>query len=305
MSILPRMIARAETAAEQWSTEVTDLVPSVEYMAETCWVGLSSIRGLSSRRAFLQKDYVIRLGDFPETPARVAKYYLSEVYGQSPPIMHNQAAEVMESPPLPLYAYPGDYPDLWYLDLKSTYFSIMLLSGWDVDYWPGQWLGLGRPPHDFPFADDPRPLAKIARACLVSTAQSCGGFQCKPGGDSYFVRTGNRLINRQIYRLISDLLNSIAHDIRTHCKAVYIHTDGYILTSQKDVERAQSIVADWRLEARVKAQGPGYVVGTGVYKVGPKGSKRVKGKFWPHYYHGIARPDYRDWLYKRWASITR
>jgi hypothetical protein len=156
-----------------------------------------------------------------------------------------------------------------YLDIKSTWFSIMRVVGWDVDYYPLKWLGAGTPPLDFPWKDN-----KIARSALVSVAQSLTIPMYDPKKHKIIQRpTYNKFLNWGVYAIIAHVLSAIAYEA-IHAGAVYVNTDGFIVADDK-AERVAAVLDSWGLDYSAKAHGTGFVMGPGCYKVGPKKSKLI------------------------------
>lgn len=255
-----------------WEVIEDDVIPDPVGLNETCIVGTMSLCALETRRRFIIKAACVvtpwsgadgRL--WLETPTSLARDYLSAIYKKSPPVTHKQVLYLRaHTAPLPLWAVPCTFTDGYYLDIVSTYWTLMSAYGWNVDYWPGKWFAGGRPPADFPW-----PGHKLARNCLVSAGMSSRVQVYKPGAGYMNMKTGNHLTNLQLYCTIADTLNSVAREMVDRAGAVYVNTDGYILRDYASLTRALEVLREWHLPPHIKANGPGFVRGPGSYKFGP------------------------------------
>lgn len=307
-SVLTMLRERAEERASKWKgIEVIDL-PDPFQLRERAILGSYSYTLQINRIRLLRKYTLIGLGHgVKETPSTIARDYLTLTYKRSPKITHEQAIaigafdteEKKNLKPYPLYAVPGKYEHGFYIDIKSTFWSVLKIAGWNVDYYPGEWISAGRKPNDFPFPDH-----KQARSCLVSVARPGKIVFYVPHGQFEERKVGSHIINLSISKLISDVLNSIASEAVT-LGAVYANTDGYICPNEHVAAHVAQMVLDWGLEPRVKAEGRGAVKGIGSYKVGDTISEpyRVRGLA-AEPMQNIEPPEYTKWLQKRFSKIA-
>ncbi len=158
-----------------------------------------------------------------------------------------------------------------FFDIESTYFSILKLVGWNVNYMPERWVIPGRAPLDFPL-----PTNKGARNYLVTiglprpmTVWTGSGFIEQRGQNVH--------INQGLWRLVMDILHSIAY-IAVQLGATYCNTDGYILPS-KNAPALIRAIRQWGLNARELGSGETSVFGIGNYSVGSKTSGRYSPEF--------------------------
>lgn len=298
--ILNQMIDRAHARRERWETREVPQLPGIEQIKETAILGTFSVNLMVSKVRMLQIKTLIPLNGVSETPSAIARDYLVIKYGSGPKVHHYQAEILKEAKKgAPQYSKPIKYNHGFYIDLEATYWSIMLRTGWDVDYWPGRWLRPGTPPEDFPF-----PEKKLARNCLVSAGVSNKVPIYKmPDEEVVTVPHGNQVMNYSLFVLINDLLNCIAGEVK-EVGAVYVNSDGYIAPNPETAARIFEVLNTWGLPARVKAEGYGGVTGPGVYKVG-----KVEAAFWETRNrllatNAIANISYARWLKRAWQEIN-
>ncbi len=299
--MLKRMIERARERQEKWMTVFVNSLPDPWSLKEISFIGAYSYSLTSSRkRMIVKKDSIILNELLRETPSAIARDFLKEKYKRGPIVKHVQALRVMDGlHGVPVYANPKRFDHGFYVDIKSAYWSIMKIAGWNVDYYPGKWLSAGTPPVDFPFEDH-----KIARNCLVSAGIPGKMLQYIPRGEFKEVTPGNQLTNMSLFCLIQDVLNSIA-DSAIRSGAIYVNTDGYIAPDEKTAAKIVAIIHDWGLTASVKAEGEGEVKSSGAYKVGGVESIPFAMRDNPQRVRRIHKPDYKDWLLRSfswWAA---
>jgi hypothetical protein len=156
-----------------------------------------------------------------------------------------------------------------YLDIKSAWWTIINVLGWNVDYYPLRWLLPGAAPDDFPWHEN-----KIARSALVSVAQSNSIPFYNPLTHRIKMRPSyNVMLNWQVYAAISHVLHAIAFEA-VHAGAHYVNTDGFIVEDE-NAEGVCRILDNWGLKYGSKARGEVWIFGPGSYKVGYKTTKRI------------------------------
>lgn len=211
-----------------------------------------------------------RYGAIAHTPADRAKWYLKYKgldKGRKRVTRGQYDATIKRKRSAPLFAKAGRYPDMVYVDIVSAYWSIMKIVGWDVDYYPGRWLGVSSDITDFPYADD-----KLARNCLAS-AGLMGNVRMWTGNKLVWVKTYNPNVNMMLWNFLQDVLHGIGTEMIRSCGAVYVHTDGYIIKKER-LQTAFDIVQSWGLTASVRYEGGAVVRGAGDYDIGWRKSRR-------------------------------
>ena len=302
--MIPQLIEKAFLRRLRFHHVLVDELPPPFWFQEDVTCGNFSIIANASKERYLCRPRCIVVKETPlfpilESPTTIARDYLTLKYHHSPRVFRQQGLDAMAntSPPFPIYAEPCRFFDGYYVDIRAAYFSIMLRAGWNVDYWPEKKrIARGRPPADFPF-----PKHSIARNSLVSMGLLSKVLKYSPSRGLYFAPKYNTLLNYQIYRLISDVLQSLAAEaLRLGC--VYINTDGYIFTAPQPAAYMMEVIRDWGLTARLKGQGPGRVRGVGSYEVGAMKSKRWVGP--DAKIREVRKIPYAKWLQSRMSLFT-
>jgi hypothetical protein len=286
----------AEVALERstrYATIFVKQLPDPEELEEYTMLGSYSFSLQETRRRLISTRMEILPGIF-ETPAAISRDYLRLIYGRGPRFTKKQIQVVSQLPPEPNIAYPQTFIYGYYVDIKSCYWSIMNIIGWNVDYNPGLWLYPGKAPSDYPF-----PEHKIGRNCLVSAGMMQGIPVYNPHWlprEPYSVlHSGNVLQNYQLVRLIHDILNSIAVQALSS-GAVYANKDGFICPTAKSAQSVKAIIADWGLSSTIKAEGPGEIKASGTYQVGTAKTLNYEKVASPHPMEILYRLPYMNWL---------
>ena len=232
---------------------------------------------------------VVNIGLGDQTQPEIARDYLMVKYGKPPAIRKTQLSELLRTRNAPLWSMPGVYPDMCYIDIKSAYWSILRIIGWDVDYMPGKWLTFRSSLEDFP-----APELKVARSALVSLSQSAT-LSVWTGERLGKEKTGSNLLNSALWACVFDILNGVANDM-VSLGAVYCHTDGYMLPKAR-AEQAIETIREWGLPASIKHEGDAEVTTVGVYRIGARQTLQ-RSKIVPHVWHKID-PTWSAWLKPR------
>jgi hypothetical protein len=222
-----------------------------------------------------------------QTPTEISRDYLLAKYEKKPRQYHDQYIVNSMKRGWPYLAKTGFHGDCVYIDLKSAYWSIMQVVGWDVEYNPSRWLGRSSIMNDFPL-----PSNRLARNSLVSSA-TLSSISMWTGTHLKTKSVGGRLMNPIVHSIVMDVLHGIASDLE-NMGAVYIHTDGYIVPRYLQASALSMINCQWGVPARVKHEGLTVVKGIGSYGVGAHTSG-----FLGHTAESPARyimPRGKDWL---------
>lgn len=273
---------------EGYTTHVVSSFPNIRDLKERVSFGTFSWTLHKSKLKLLNKSFVQDIGVGPQTPSSIAREYLAVRYkhlkrratlAQKMAIVAHRSA--------PLYFRPAHIQDAVYVDIVSTYWTLMLIGGWNVDYKPAGWIAPGRAPIDFPC-----PTFKLARNCLVSLGLSSANHTWNNGrfSSSY---GKNPYINYGLWAFVQDTLHCLAVDA-LECGALYVHTDGYILPSENTSEFFARC-SSWGIPVKVKARGNSWIMGVGNYKVGDYVVRRPKETYGRPFSNVELLP-YREWL---------
>lgn len=305
-TIKSQLIERAAERSKIWKQKAVREKPDPLKLKEWAILGTYAYSLQSSKIRIVDSGSLLEIGEgYKETPSTLARDYLFLSYGRSPKILHTQAEYITNKlQPMPLYSKPEKFEHGFYIDIKATFWSVLKVIGWNLDYYPSKWLSAGRAPDDFPFPDH-----KVARSCLVSVARPGRVQWFNPKGKSLTAKfptrpAGSPIINLSISKLIADLCNSIAEDA-IDLGAIYANTDGYIVTSERAAYKVCQMVFDYGLEPRIKAEGPGQVKDVGAYKVGNEESLPFE-QARSHNFKKIQAPHYKKWLrdsFSRWSAF--
>lgn len=294
--MLVHMLEHAEERAEGWTKHLIEDWFPVTRLTERTVLGSFVWTQSSSKVKWMLKRHAVDIGAGFCTPGDIARDYLAVKFGKRRPRISTPQYEdcVKIKRSAPLAALPGEYDGI-YMDLKSAYWSILKVTGWDVEYRPGRYLGVGQDVRDFPAGH-----IKLARNCLVS----CGlpsQLRIWTGSDLAWVKTPNRFINLMLWALVQDVLNGIAYDMVHFAGAVYVHTDGYIIPADREAD-AHNVAEAWGLPLGEKARGPTIVRGVGEYHIGDIHSRRTPVQrprvFWSINPHG------RVWLRGKMRKLS-
>lgn len=251
----------AEARQLKYHTKIVDnFPPLVEFPNERIYLGVNSWTLPDRGERWLKPGgyYITKNGI--QTAGEVARDYLDFKFPKRLRATRAQKNALNIHRSAPLFVEPTILADAAYVDLKSAFWSIMRLVGWNVDYYPSMWLVRGIPPNDFPYPD-----IKPARNSLVS----CGlptPLRMWTGKKVTRRFSTNIHINMGIWALIMDTLHAIASHAR-ELEACYVHTDGYILP-RKNADALLVKIQSYGLYAGVKASGVGTIIGMGNWKVG-------------------------------------
>lgn len=254
------MRGAAESRQAKTKTIVVDNFPPFTEFNERIYLGVSSWSLPDRGERWVKPGgyYVTENGI--QTAGELARDYLDFKFPKKLRATRAQKDRLNIHRSAPLYVEPTILEDACYVDLKSAFWSIMCLVGWNVDYYPSKWILRGTPPDDFPYAD-----IKPARNSLVSCGLSTP-LRMWTGKKVTRRFASNLHINMGLWAFIMDTLHAIASHAR-ELGACYVHTDGYILP-RWDAEDLIDKIKSYGLDAGIKASGVGTVIGMGNWKVG-------------------------------------
>lgn len=252
------MQARAFHRDEKYPYMVVQQLPSVRQITppgEEAWTGTYALTVPGRPVRYLKEKKVVNLWGVPQTPGEVARDYLMATFTKRRRILSQQLDMVKVHRPQPLFADPGHYHDMAYVDITAFYYTLVNIVGWDVDYYPGLWLKFGRPVSDFPV-----PQNKPARNALIMTGIS-SGMRVYKDGQVFTRKTGNRLANFSLWACIQDVAHSIAW-AAVGFGAKYINTDGYIIP-YRHIDPFSDWLESLGLTPRITRTGDATIYGAG------------------------------------------
>lgn len=285
------MMERFKEKSHGWITELVNTwFPLADY-TDTLILGVFSRSNMAQKYKWLHAKRAIHMDYGILSPAEMARIYLDVKYPDRKPRMttlqYREFWDKRRSPPLAVK--PCEIDNAVYIDVKSAYWSITKIVGWDVDYCPSRFLGVRSDNNDFPYPD-----IKLARNSLVSVGLP-GSVQIWHAGKVSVHKKGNKYINLVLWSLVQDVLNGVALDM-IDAGAIYAHTDGFIIPSNR-LDAATAAIEAWGLDWSIKGQGRGEVRSVGEYTIeGMRGQFKRGAK--RHAYWKIYDPD-RAWLRKR------
>ncbi len=266
------------------------LLPSV---SGRVFLGSFSWYYVKQKRKDILRRYALQFPFGTCTPSELARSYIAVKYPRMRAL--NVQTQIFKQPiSAPLYVSPHHYDSGYYVDIKSAYWQILQIVGWDADYLPGVWLAKGQSMEDFPFAE-----ARLVRNCLVTCGLPSQASVWDGDRQQFMlVKTFNKQINLGIWKLVMDVLHCVAWDCIA-AGAIYAHTDGYICSGER-LMAVQNAISRWGLTSTIKRQGVTDVYGVGSYTIDKFGTKN------PHIrtrsYDGLILPEYISWLRKRFAA---
>lgn len=239
--------------------------PDIREINERVFWGVFTWTLPKSKKRFLKRNSAIRMHDLPMSAGDLVRDYLDFYHPNRLRCVGREARFYQTHVSAPLHVTPTIIRNAMYIDIESTYWSILKIIGWDCGYMPDKWVTAGRAPLDFPL-----PTHKGARNYLVSAGLDTPMTIWT--GEEFIYQNGNNVHkNLGLWHLVQDILHSIAN-IAISLGAVYVHTDGYII-DEKRAPALISAISDWGLNARNLGEGQGVVLGIGNYCVGGKKSK--------------------------------
>jgi hypothetical protein len=271
---------------EKQHIEIVDHFPLLTQIEDNVMLGSFSWYWMTSKHKHILRPHAFRFGELVTTPSEIARTYLEIKYKRQR-ATQDQLSYFRLKKSAPLYAKPHTYEEGVYIDIRSAYWQLLQIVGWDADYHSGHWLGRGEPMDDFPYAD-----IKLSRNCLV-TAGLPSEAQFWKGSEQKFktMATHNRSSNLGIWALLMDILHGVAWDC-VAAGAVYAHTDGYICDASR-INAVMGAIAEWGLEARIKKTGKAQVYGVGSYTFGDQSTNTPKQS---HAFDGLLLSKDRTWL---------
>lgn len=293
------MMSDVRASMPQYEIRPVTEFPPLTTIKEPLFIGSFAWTAAMGRWKLVDINHAINAYGGTLTPADVARDYVRAKYGKPHRVTSGQyEATVKIHRFAPMFARVGEWGECSYLDLKSAYWSILQVIGWDVDYHPGRWLNVRSTCRDFPLWRN-----KMARNCLVSVGLVGQGKRWD-GQKLTWVKKSNPLANLVLYAAVQDILHSVAYDM-IQAGAVYVHTDGYILPKDR-IGQGFDVLRSWGLVGSIRNEGPTTVYAAGTYTCGSHENARSISRMGKDFSNVI--PDFRDWLkprFKRFADRER
>lgn len=258
MEILSRVRAKNERYDV---VGVVDDLPPLSYFGEhMVWCGNFTRSAPTMRERYIRRGAEIKdvIHGITMSPTEAARSYLEFRFPKKLRATMEQINSYKPRRHQPMMALTGHYRDMIYLDLKSAYWSILQVVGWDCEYFPDL-IVRGGDVTDFPYPDN-----KIARNSLVSMCLPSSTFVWHNGRIKEMHMRKN--VNLSLWTLVQDVLAGIALEL-WNLGAVYVNTDGYILPARLE-SQAIDLIGEWGLWAVTKHRGNCSVYGIGAYTIG-------------------------------------
>ena len=273
--------------------------PKLEEIDEPAIIGTYSMTLLKTKKRFIVWPSCLKItrqGEDVDTATCLSRDYLKETYF-APRVKHEQV-ELISGQFMPIFVKPTVFDYGYYIDVKSAWWSIMNLCGWNVDYWPGKWLLNGRPPRDYPY-----PLSKLGRSALVSVAQSYMIEIYDPKTKQKIKKISfNSHLNYHIYATIAHVLSGIGI-MAASLGCVYVNADGMIAPNEDIAVETMKMIDEWKLPYTTKGAGRGWVKAIGCYRVGDLATRR--NDIIPHPLSKFTiEPEYLRWFFPKWKKMS-
>lgn len=279
-----------------WDNSVVQMMPPLASLGSYAFLGSWSWTMPAEHKRLLLASAARVIGNQYVSPSAATRAYLETKYTDKLRMCGPQAREITIPRSHPLYAVPSVLDHGVYLDLKSAFWSIVRVVGWDCDYSPGKWLGVRSSVEDYPYPD-----WKHARNCLVSLARPSTINVWRDGKIHNQVKR-NPHVNHSLVALVFDVLHGIAADM-IEAGALYVHTDGYIFDRAR-LEDGIAILASWGLPSAIKSEGKMEVITTGVYSTPEHKPKGHLALAQSRSMNSVYPVD-RAWLRKRMRFFSR
>jgi len=233
-------------------------------------------------------------------PSEIARAHLEGAYAVwRPPYQKRLLTVLMREGYPPYYSRNGRYWDMAYVDLRAAYY-VLYTRWWGLEYWPMRYL---RPPMTTVPWDEELATNKLARNALYGLLRGTTKVGYAKGGKLIHY-PAYQYVYPQLALAVVDTLHAIASQVIRMWRAVYVHTDGYIVPAKLAPHMVVWLKEVWGLEARIDAIGDAHVRGVGIYAVGPKATvpyiQGTVGRDTERVKHGVA-----EWLFPRYVWYSR
>lgn len=246
---------------------------------------------------WLNAAHALNLGGGFVTPGDLARDYLAIKYSKRRIRCTTEQYQkcVIDHRAAPMLCLPCKLESATYFDLVGAYWQIVRAVGWDVSYNPEKWLGVCSSMIDFPYSAN-----KMARNCLVSVGYP-SVLRLWTGKEIAFSKRPSRFVNMILIRLAMDVLNGIAYDVK-QAGAVYIYTDGYLVSDDK-AQAVSDAISAWGVDFSIRHSGSAEVVAPTIYRIGDHSTRLFGRRERPVKSDKVYNPN-NDWLRPRFAKYA-
>lgn len=295
--MLSLMAERRYQKLDGWHVETVKKFPPLAQLDTLTYLGSFAWTQPHSKIKYIKSPHIYNLGGGDSTPSDIARDYIAcKFNGERQRCNSTQYKKLIRNKKhAPLYAEPVTGLRATYLDMKSAYWQILMLGGWDVEYSPNSFLSVRSSVLDFPC-----PHVKLARNNLVSMGLPSKGTLWHPENGLQRLRGSSTTINLVLWGFAMDVLHSIAYEMIERAGAVYVNTDGYIVPRYM-VDEAFAIADEWNITLVPKHNGMANVRGAGDYDIENKRSSRPRSN---SRYHKYIEPPNIKWLKSRWNHFS-
>lgn len=257
---------------EGMQVHLVEKFPPLESLQGMTFLGSFAWTSITTGEKWINRHHAYNFGGGWCTPSDIAKDYLAVKFPGVRLRCNKRTWEevVKVRKHQPLFAEPCTLTNAYYLDLRSAYWQLLMLGGWDVEYSPGRFISPRSDVYDFP-----TPEIKLARNCLVSLGLPSGANVWLPGVGFQQKRPHRANVNLVLWGFVQDCLHGFAADMVERAGAVYVNTDGYIIPAER-LQEADRLAEEWGLKVSIKESGKATVRGAGDYDIGGHKSRRLR-----------------------------
>lgn len=299
--MLQKMKAIRLEKNEGMTIKVVSRFPPLESLKGMTFIGSFAWTSKATGEKWIHEKHAYDFGYGLVTPSDIARDYLDvKLEGKRLRCNSIQWREVVNKKrSAPLFAEPCSLTKAYYIDLKSAYWQLLQIGGYDVDYSPKRFFSPRSDVYDFPF-----PEIKLARNCLVSMGLPSEINIWLPSYGFSRKKAGKATVNLVLWGMVQDVLHGVSSDLLQCAGAKYVNTDGYIIPSDR-LSEANAVLDSWGLFSVIKHEGAATIRGAGDYDIGGRTSNRLRTV--PRAFSHI-KPVAVDWLrgkIKFWSKRLR
>ena len=232
------------------------------------------------------------------TYADLARSWM-EIYCELP-LRRKRDDQPIQYAPIPHMAQIGMYRNVAYVDIKSTYRSIIEICGFDVEYRAMRWISRGKATQGLEYLDK-----RIYASIVTLSAKYYRSYlETTKDGSLKPRKVRNKYANVCLYALVRDVLHCVYSEIVESIPVLYANTDGYIV-ELRDVENVGEILDSWGFAYGIKRQGDVEISGTSEYAFNDDIGRKRKRYSRSLRKTPLADEKFRKWLKERWQYLAR